>query len=186
MCFVIPKFGANGVVLGDWVLSSPLCPAASLTRSCGWQIWVGPDRRSWRGRTGRRPRPGGTRCRGRGNARRAIARAPSGYSGAPMAQELSLLLLARLASPQRRPGAGNSAALAQCQSAAAPEGAVPARHRGGAGSLSLMAWPRAEAMRTPCLLASGNVRVRSTTTVSIMTSSAVPSGEPIKVYWQPG
>jgi hypothetical protein len=35
-------------------------------------------------------------------------------------------------------------------------------------------------------LVSCNVRVRSTTTVRIMTSSTAPSEEPIKVYWQPG
>jgi hypothetical protein len=35
-------------------------------------------------------------------------------------------------------------------------------------------------------LVDGDVRFWSTTTVRIMTSSAAPSGEPIKVYWQPG
>lgn len=35
-------------------------------------------------------------------------------------------------------------------------------------------------------LVDGDVRFWSTTTVRIMTSRAAPSGEPIKVYWQPG
>jgi hypothetical protein len=38
---VVPKLYAIGIVLGDWVLSGPLCRAGSATRGCGWQVGVG-------------------------------------------------------------------------------------------------------------------------------------------------
>jgi hypothetical protein len=88
-------------VLGDWVLSRPLCHLKLWLANLGR---VRPELLSLK-LLARRHRPEASsrqhpmpRARKRSApAMATIAPAPSGYSGAPMAQELSLLLLARLA-----------------------------------------------------------------------------------------